>query len=121
MLRRTPLRRSRFMRTTRRSKYRRRLRDIPYMLAVKKLKCAARDLGQCYGVVEADHAGRRGIGQKCPDNETIPLCTRHHQHRTGFTGVFKHWNQARMREWLAFQIRVTQLIISDQQHQPSTP
>lgn len=31
--------------------------------------------------VEAAHVGRRGLGQKCSDNETVPLCVRHH--RTG--------------------------------------
>lgn len=30
---------------------------------------------------EAAHVGIRGIGQKCSDRETIPLCARHH--RTG--------------------------------------
>ena len=31
--------------------------------------------------VEAAHVGERGLGQKCSDRETIPLCARHH--RTG--------------------------------------
>jgi hypothetical protein len=30
---------------------------------------------------EAAHVGRRGLSQKCPDREAIPLCT--HHHRTG--------------------------------------
>lgn len=30
---------------------------------------------------EAAHVGRRGLGQKCPDREAIPLCSEHH--RTG--------------------------------------
>jgi len=30
---------------------------------------------------EAAHVGERGLGQKCSDRETIPLCAAHH--RTG--------------------------------------
>lgn len=30
---------------------------------------------------EAAHVGERGLGQKCPDREAIPLCGEHH--RTG--------------------------------------
>ena len=31
--------------------------------------------------IEAAHVGKRGLGQKCSDRETIPLCIWHH--RTG--------------------------------------
>ncbi len=30
---------------------------------------------------EVAHVGERGLGTKCPDNETVPLCVAHH--RTG--------------------------------------
>jgi hypothetical protein len=35
--------------------------------------------------IEAAHVGRRGMGQKCSDLETLPLCSLHHreQHRIG--------------------------------------
>lgn len=33
------------------------------------------------GATEAAHVGLRGLGQKCSDRETIPLCATHH--RTG--------------------------------------
>ncbi len=33
------------------------------------------------GVPEAAHVGERGLSQKCPDREAIPLCGFHH--RTG--------------------------------------
>lgn len=41
-------------------------------------------LGDCYRVpqqtrTEAAHVGQRGIGQKCSDRETIPLCREHHE------------------------------------------
>lgn len=34
------------------------------------------------GVTEAAHVGRRGLGQKCSDRETLPLCGEMH-HRLG--------------------------------------
>lgn len=34
-----------------------------------------------YAAAEAAHVGIRGLGQKCPDREAIPLCVSHH--RTG--------------------------------------
>lgn len=83
-----------------RSRYRCRPRNVEHMLAVKLLPCCARELSRCEGVVEADHAGRRGMGQKCPDEQVIPLCTKHHRERTDFSGAFRAWDQARMRAWL---------------------
>lgn len=71
---------------------------------VKQQPCAARHLGPCDGVIEADHAGRRGIGQKADDRTCIPLCTRHHRARTDWTGVFKTWTQTTMRAWLELEI-----------------
>jgi hypothetical protein len=32
------------------------------------------------GVTEAAHVGPKGTGQRCPDNEAIPLGRNHHQH-----------------------------------------
>lgn len=49
------------------------------MLWVKTLPCLMAGVwGKCEGAVEADHAGMRGMGRKCPDTETIPLCHAHH-------------------------------------------
>jgi len=31
------------------------------------------------GPTEVAHVGERGIGQKCPDKQAIPLCTGHHR------------------------------------------
>lgn len=101
-MKRSPLRRKTPMRRRSVSKYRMRVRDIDYMKWVKRQPCAARwfDPDGCYGVVEADHAGRRGYGQKADDRTCIPLCTNHHELRGSFHGVFKDWDQARMRAWL---------------------
>jgi hypothetical protein len=78
------------------------------MLCVKQLPCAARALGTCEGLVEADHQGRRPYGRKCSDRETAPMCTRHHREREAFAGAFKNWDHDRMRAWLDAQIAATQ-------------
>lgn len=114
MKRGTPLRRGKPLRRLTRlrargdTKYRRRERFVDYMLVVKSLPCVARHMGGCAGEVQADHAGRRGIGQKCHDREVISLCARHHHQRTNFSGPFRSWNQADMRVWLLSQIKITQ-------------
>jgi hypothetical protein len=59
--------------------------------------------------VQADHAGRRGTGQKAPDKTVIPMCETHHACRDGFTGDFKNWDQAKMRAWLADQVEYHQM------------
>lgn len=47
--------------------------------------------------VEAAHVGQRGLGQKCSDRETIPLCAFHHRegkhahHRLG-KNFWTYWN-----------------------------
>lgn len=100
-----PLRRKTPLRSRGNTKYRRRARDIPYMKWVRRQPCCAKVHGGiCGGRVEADHAGRRGIGQKADDRSCIALCHRHHVWRTNFAGPFKEWDQMRMREWLAIEI-----------------
>lgn len=42
------------------------------------------------GVTEAAHVGVRGLGQKCPDKEAMPLGTRHHEHATAGGGPGSH-------------------------------
>lgn len=99
--RKTPLVRSPMRRSGRKSKYKRRHRNWDYMAFVRRQPCAARSLdGACDGRVQADHAGRRGMGQKADDRTCIPLCRRHHQCRGDFAGPFKGWNQDQMRQWL---------------------
>ncbi len=100
-----------------------RVRSLEYMTAVAGLGCCA-DLAAkvrlrgspllgsvvviCLGRVEVDHAGRRGMGQKCSDFETIPLCSKHHRERTDFSGDFKYFDQATMRDFLEEAIARTQ-------------
>lgn len=79
------------------------------MLWVRKLPCAARAVDPgCNGHVQADHAGRRGLGQKADDRTCIPLCAKHHTQRASFHGPFRSWSQADMRLWLATVIKETQ-------------
>lgn len=91
-------------RGSRATSYKRRQRDVPYMLWVKTLLCCARGLSRCEGAIEADHAGRRSIGRKAPDRTCIPLCQLHHTQRSSFSGPFRKWTQHVMREWLAESI-----------------
>lgn len=61
-------------------------RDPAYLAWIRTLPCVI-----CFawklpsrrydGKVEAAHVGERGLGQKCPDQEALPLCILHH--RTG--------------------------------------
>lgn len=101
MKRTKPFRRKTWLRS-RRSRPRRssRVRDPEYMAWIRKQPCAADGLSPCYGSVEADHTGGRGMSQKSDDHTCIPLCRRHHQQRTHFHGPFKTWTQDHMRRWL---------------------
>jgi hypothetical protein len=78
------------------------VRDTPYMMWIKRWSCCARPFATtpCHGQVQADHAGRRGWGQKADDQTCIPLCRRHHRERDHFHGTFKTWDHDRMRQWL---------------------
>jgi hypothetical protein len=100
--------RTRMTRGTATSKYRARDRDVSYMLWIKQQVCCARGLSGCDGAIEADHAGRRGVGRKADDRTCISLCTLHHVQRGSFSGPFRTWNQAMMRVWLESHIRVYQ-------------
>lgn len=52
-------------------------RNLPYMRWIKTLPCAV--CGRTGS--EAAHTGPRGLGQKAPDEQCIPLCPDHHRHR----------------------------------------
>lgn len=62
--------------------------------------------------MEADHAGRRPVGQKCDDTEAIPLCTQHHADRHAFSGPFRSFDRDVMREWLDARIEETQVTVT---------
>ena len=59
-------------------------RDCIYLRFIRTLPCVvcatwALKIPGYYGWVEAAHVGERGLGQKCPDQETLPLCVWHHR------------------------------------------
>jgi len=106
--RKTPLRRTSRLRASGKSAYRQRPRDMAYIVWVWRQPCCARLLpnpSPCGGHVEADHAGRRGMGRKAPDETCIPLCRQHHRERGSFSGMFRDYDQATMRAWLASMVR----------------
>lgn len=57
-------------------------RSPRYLKFIRSLPCCV--CGRTRSI-EAAHVGPRGMGQKCSDLETIPLCALHHkeQHRIG--------------------------------------
>jgi Putative HNHc nuclease len=58
------------------------VRSSAHLAFIRTLPCVC--CGRTRGV-QAAHVGSRGMGQKCSDLETIPLCDFHHkeQHRIG--------------------------------------
>jgi hypothetical protein len=131
LARRTPLRatktlrRSRFMRSHRKSKYARRPRDFVFMSWVRTRPCVVSVLAPflflstpeqaakfkatpCSGHVEADHAGDRGIGQKADDSTCIPMCSSHHAQRHAHSGIFFQFTQLELRAWRTEAITRTQ-------------
>lgn len=95
----------------RKTKYAERERDFDFMMFVKSLPCLIAGLegaGHCSSVVEPDHVGVRGIGQKAPDDTCVPLCSTHHLDRHAHTGYFRYRSKEWTREWREEAIRKTQ-------------
>lgn len=69
------------------------IRDPEYLAFVRSLPCSVpictRDR-----FIEPDHVGKHGMGQKCSDRETIPLCGLHHRerHRVGLKQFAQIYN-----------------------------
>jgi hypothetical protein len=82
-----------------------------FLLFVKQLPCLAEGLyvqHPCGGPTEANHAGRRGVGQKAHDETAIPLCTAHHRQWHDHRGPFRDWTAQRRRDWADGRIEETQ-------------
>ncbi len=61
-----------------------RLQDSDYLEWIREqpcVLCRKYDTQKQMGITEAAHVGERGLGQKCSDRETIPLCG--YDHREG--------------------------------------
>jgi hypothetical protein len=112
------LRRSPMCPSKRRSKYARRERDFEYMGFVKALLCSVEEEWpnpderptECGGVIEADHMGARGLGQKADDRTCAPMCRDHHREHTDHTGTFKHVDRETERAWRERAIERTQVL-----------
>lgn len=77
-------------------------RNVPYMLWVKTLPCAAgyMDGHLCSGPIHAHRAGERpGIGMKAPDETCIPLCEHHHQAWHAAHRPFEALHHHQRRAW----------------------
>lgn len=104
--RKTPLR-------PKRSKPRRteQVRDPEWLDDVRKLPCRAVELERatpCMGRVEAHHAGvRPGVGVKCGDDDTVPLCRGHHDELHSLSNTFKRFDKAKLQAWREDQIAWT--------------
>ena len=59
---------------------------------VVSFRCVLMGLSPCFGDVQAHHLlkpyyGHRGVGMRASDNNTVPLCFKHH------AGLHKHGNE----------------------------
>lgn len=115
-MKRSPMRRRR---GEARNSYARRARDFPFMAWIKAQRCLVSTLDPdhvCNGRSEADHIGDigvRGLGMKCSDRETLPLCPSAHRDRHGKRGFFAGWSTADMRAWADEQIAKYQQLYAD--------
>lgn len=135
MIRSAPLRRSPMKRQRGTTSYSRRERNFDFMGWIKQQPCIVIDLAPvlfirrtlplleaaryialvscrsatiCAGVVEADHMGARGLGQKADDYTCVPMCQQHHRERTDHSGAFRPLNRDEVRAWRAVAIERTQ-------------
>lgn len=128
-MRRSPIRRRKGS-----TSYSRRERDLAFMGWTKQQPCMVRVMPPqfftsspaartrpatpCYGEVEADHMGDRGLGQKADDTTTVPMCTGHHAERTDHRGAFRTLNREEVRTWRALAIAHTQAEWAARSQQP---
>lgn len=85
-----------------------RVRDPQYLAWVAGLACSAYVHGGCRGRVHAHHAGPRGLGQKCSDRESIPLCGSHHRAWHDGGEPFRSWSPEVRRSWAVLAISAAQ-------------
>ncbi len=84
-MKRSPLKRNKPMRKRRPGRRILRAGKVPpnpaYLDYIRMMPCLLAGSGGCAGIVEAAHVGERGMGQKCRDEEAVPLCSGHHRTR----------------------------------------
>jgi hypothetical protein len=75
-------------------------RFFDFMWFVKLQPCLLRELGDCEGAIQADHAGLdRGLSQKADDRTCIPMCDKHHRDRTESRGFFFAMTPEQRVDW----------------------
>lgn len=80
-----------------------RRRDSDYLTAIRGLECSA-----CHAIpCEASHVGPRGLGQKCSDDEAVPMCRQCHLDWHGCCGGFKDYTKQMRIDWAALAIAWT--------------
>ncbi len=81
------------------------VKDREYLAWIRDQPCALSSplILHCYAI-EAAHVGDRGLGQKCSDRETIPLCQWHHRIGT------KSHHALGKRFWVAWDLDRDMLI-----------
>jgi hypothetical protein len=87
------------------------VKDPVFLAWVRTRPCVAAYLGRCRGAIQAHHAGARGLGQKCRDDESIPLCDGHHD--LFHDGPVSDWpacwaTREERRDWIRMTISLTQ-------------
>jgi len=66
--------------TTMRSATKKKLgRNPKYLDWIREKPCLICERQDTPSTAEAAHVGERGLSQKCPDSEAIPLCVFHHR------------------------------------------
>lgn len=92
----------------------------PYLGLIAKMPCAG-ELGvktstrtwrdrRCSGPIQVCHLGPKpGMGMKCPDDETGPMCLLLHTDFDQHKGVFAGWSRSERREWADGIIAACQL------------
>lgn len=55
-----------------------RILDPKFLKFVRTQPCSVPGCKSEFKVIEASHVGIRGLGQKCSDRESLPLCAAHH-------------------------------------------
>lgn len=101
LLRKTALRRSKFMAKARVTKQAARSGNPRYLDWIRSLPCSVCDAKP---PGHAHHSTGAGMGQKSPDLEAIPLCFKHHREFHEGKGVFEYWTRHYRRMWQEAQV-----------------
>jgi len=69
----------------------------------------------CEGPIEAHHRTGAGLALKAPDDETMPLCRKHHKERHDSTGAFFKLSKAERKTWEAEMVAKYQALYQAQE------